>query len=405
MNRNEMHFRNSITWRLRPPVTKSNKKHFCTVTRFNTAAVHVRIRRLPMRDTGDQFRVRAADDPPDALVLILDTSIRSWVQATGKQPEKSINEAVSALKSVTEQLLVFLNTFLLLHESNRVCVIMSGSDSASLVYPAFPHPDSLPPNFETIVEDASLDAAAGYSSNHCLVMDPHQILRDLEEAVQEGLKASLRAQEKPEVLERQSWISSALATALCLLNRTRRIQSARLALSLGQDKELIDSVEKDTQCNGRILTVLAQTDAPDQYVSVMNCIFSAQRMGIPIDSCMLAKDQDSTYFEQAARLTNGVYVRPEAFSVTTPNTLMQILQTVFLVDRQSRDFLAMPTPDKVDFRASCMESREIIEDGYTCSVCLSTFNRSVAKGAAMCPVCNARFAVTTTRKRPPRPSK
>ncbi|PXF44815.1 RNA polymerase II transcription factor B subunit 4 [Gracilariopsis chorda] len=356
-----------------------------------------------MRDNADHFRIKAADDPQDILVLILDSSIRSWVKTLGREPASSLNDAVSALQLVTEQLLVFLNTFLLLHESNRVCVIVSGSDASRLVYPVFPDPETLPPGYDQVVEDASLDAAVGYSSQHHLISDHYQMVQDLKAAVERGIKVSLRNQEHPQTCNRHSCISSALATALCLLNRARRIQIERAAMGLGRDKDVIDTFEQEMHFNGRILTVLAGPDAPDQYVSMMNCIFSAQRLGVPIDSCMLAKEKDSTYFQQAARLTNGVYVRPEGFSTSNPDTLMQYLQTVFIVDKQSRDFLAMPTPDKVDFRASCMQTREIIDNGYTCSICLSTFDISVGKGAAMCPVCSARFAITNPRKRSSKP--
>ncbi|CAN8070884.1 unnamed protein product [Agarophyton chilense] len=351
-----------------------------------------------MRDTTDPFRVKAADDAQDLLILILDTSIRSWLHVSGKDP-KDISGSVHALQSVTEQLLVFLNTFLLLHESNRICVILSGSDKASLIYPVFPEPENLSPDYDESVEDAAFDALIGYASHHHTITDPRQIVQDVKKAVEEGVKASMREQGDPNACYRHSCVSSALATALCLLNRARRIQIERAAMSLGQDKERLEIVEQDVHFNGRILSVLGGSDAPDQYVSVMNCIFSAQRLGVPIDSCMLVKDKDSTYFQQAARLTNGVYMRPEEFSTSAPNSLLQYFQTVFLIDKQSRDFLAMPVVDKVDFRASCMETNEIIDNGFTCSICLSTFSPDVGKGAAMCPVCNARFAILNPRKR------
>ncbi|KAI0563634.1 Transcription factor Tfb4 [Gracilaria domingensis] len=356
-----------------------------------------------MREATDPFRVKAADDAQDLLILILDTSVRSWLEVSGKDPKEALCISVQALKSVTEQLLVFLNTFLLLHEANRVCVIFSGSDASGLVYPVFPEPDTLTPDYDESVEDASFDALRGYSSHQHIAADPQQMVQDVKRAVEEGIAASLRGQEDPDVCKKYSCISSALATALCLLNRARRIQIERAAMSLGQDRDRLEIVEQSVHFNGRILCVLAGPDAPDQYVSVMNCIFSAQRLGVPIDSCVLLNEKDSTYFQQAAHLTNGVYVRPDEFSTDTPDTLLQYLQTVFIVDKQSRDFLAMPVPDKVDFRASCMETSEIIDNGFTCSICLSTFSPSVGKGAAMCPVCNARFAIVNPLRRPPRP--
>lgn len=345
----------------------------------------------------DDFRVRAADDPASLLVVILDVSSLSWSALTGLPSSNATHEAAAALQSVTEQVLVFLSSFLLLHESNRVCVILASPDGAHLVYPDLPDPNSLPSDFDVSSENNALDATAGGSG---FIVHAERLVVELRDAVVAGVKDAFQAQ-GGEFAQAPAPVSTALATALCIHNRARRIKADRAALSLGQGGNAGST--DPGPCNGRVLLIMAGADVPEQYVPVMNCIFSAQRMGVSLDSCVLT-DQDSTYFQQAAHLTNGVCLRPEGFSTKEPSGLIQFLLTVFLVDRLSRDFLAMPTPDKVDFRASCMKTRQIIQDGYTCSVCLSTFATSVARGAAMCPICSARFAVTSrTRRRPPRP--
>lgn len=341
-----------------------------------------------MRAPRSDFRVRAADDPPSLLVVIFDAAALSWAELAG-------DRAATTVQSVTEQMLVFLNSFILLHESNRVCVILASPSGAELVYPKLQGPGSRCSDLHLVAEDNALDAAVGGSG---FILHGEQAPFQIRDAVLTGVKNAFEAQEG-DILNSPASISTALATALCLHNRARCIKKERSATGQGNGQFNSDS----GPWNGRTLMIVASEDVPEQYVPIMNCIFSAQRMGVSLDSCVLS-GKDSTYLQQAAYLTNGVCLRPNEFSSNDTSALVQILQTVFLTDRLSRDFLAMPTPEKVDFRASCMMTRQIIDVGYTCSVCLSTFATSVGKGAAMCPICSARFAITSkARRRPPRP--
>ncbi len=50
----------------------------------------------------------------------------------------------------------------------------------------------------------------------------------------------------------------------------------------------------------------AESDRPEQYNAVMNCIFSTQKAGIVIDSCCLG--ETSLFMQQAAFLTDGLYL-------------------------------------------------------------------------------------------------
>lgn len=58
----------------------------------------------------------------------------------------------------------------------------------------------------------------------------------------------------------------------------------------------------------RIFIISASDDAPIQYIPVMNCIFSAQKLGIPVDACVLGTE-DSVYLQQATNITQGIYAR------------------------------------------------------------------------------------------------
>lgn len=362
-----------------------------------------------MRERFEGFQVRAADDPASIIAVVLDTTVESWFPEGSLENDEAVQSAAKALQSVTEQLLVFLNTFLLLHDANRLCILMSSPGICDLVYPDYPDfPDikQLPAQYDVSDEDAAFDATPTPIADRP-PKDVSSVMHDIRAAMTAGIKQQLDKQSNDDTSRSSpSSVSAALARALCLLNRAHQLRARRSTSTHGNEISVTpDGVENDLPATGRLLAVVASPDNLAHYVPMMNCIFSAQRLGIPVDSCVVSQE-DSTYFQQAAHLTNGVCVRvPRDDRGAVSDNLLQTLQTVFLVDRQGRDLIAMPAPENVDFRASCMQTKKIIEEGFTCSVCLSTFDPSVGKGAAMCPVCNARFAVLgRTKKRPPRPA-
>lgn len=360
------------------------------------------VSRSNMRQHFDGFQVRAADDLPNSLVLVLDTAVTSWVSGGENAPANTAKQAAAALQTVTEQLLVFLNTFLLQHDSNRVYVLLSSCVSCDLVYPTLPDADTLSDDYDIGAEDNMIEASSNPAPNR-LPVNPLQAIQLLRDAVCSGVKASIDAQSaliKP--LDQPTQISNAIARALCLLNRAQRLRANRAAMAAGTavsttDGATTDQLEANTAANGRVLTIMAGMDSPAHYIPVMNCMFSAQRIRVPIDSCVVCP-KDSTYLQQAAHVTQGVYMRVDRNGSEVAESFLQTLQTVFLIDRQSRDFLAMPAPESVDFRANCMRTNQVIEDGYTCSVCLSTFGKEI-KGAPMCPVCNARYFIPQNTRR------
>jgi transcription initiation factor TFIIH subunit 3 len=351
------------------------------------------------------LRVRPADDPSSLLVVILDADIASWCP-----PESpTVEAAVAALEGVVEQLLVFANTFLLLHPENRVSFLIYGRDGSHVAFPPVApdiHDES------AAAEDDALDGVSGAGAS----LDPDSALRALRDAVAASLRDCVAAQAAPEASVRASRVSPSLATALCLINRRRILKMNRPGLAPPKDTKngalaavgvpgagvsALETAARRTALGGqaRILTVLSSPDAPEQYVPVMNCIFAAQRMGVPIDTCLLRHDLNSTFFQQAAHLTCGVYLQPAGFDLANPESLQQHLMTVFLPDTLSREFINMPAQDEVDFRASCFSTRAVISEGYTCSVCLATRDLAVGKNLTSCPTCHARFATVGTAGR------
>ncbi|KZT42446.1 transcription factor Tfb4 [Sistotremastrum suecicum HHB10207 ss-3] len=116
----------------------------------------------------------------------------------------------------------------------------------------------------------------------------------------------------------------------------------------------------------RILIVSVSPDAAASYIPLMNSIFSAQKLKVVIDVCKIY-GPDTTFLQQAAYLTGGSYIRVEKHE-----SLLQYLMMCFLQPPSVRSLLAVPTTDRVDFRAACFCHKDIIDAGYVCSVCLSS---------------------------------
>jgi transcription initiation factor TFIIH subunit 3 len=66
---------------------------------------------------------------------------------------------------------------------------------------------------------------------------------------------------------------------------------------------------------------------------------------------------------------------------------LNVLQTAYTADAASREFLRLPRPAGVDFRASCFCHKRPTALGFVCSVCLSIFCEKVPS----CSTCGAAF--------------
>jgi transcription initiation factor TFIIH subunit 3 len=73
----------------------------------------------------------------------------------------------------------------------------------------------------------------------------------------------------------------------------------------------------------------------------------------------------------------------------------------FLPPLPIRKVLAVPTQDKIDFRAACFCHKNIVDIGFVCSVCLSIFCQPVP----VCSTCRTKFPIKTLQRlnasRPP----
>ncbi|CAN6542566.1 unnamed protein product [Malus baccata var. baccata] len=277
-------------------------------------------------------------DDVSLLMVLLDTNPFFW---------SSSNLPFSKF---LPHVLAFLNSILLLNQLNQVVVIATGYNSCSYIY------------------DSSSDSNQGSDHGRIMPARCSNLLQKLEEFV---IKDEQLFKEGSREGISSSLLSGSLSMALCYIQRVFR------------------SGPLHPQPRG-------SSDGPEQYVAIMNSIFSAQRSMVPIDSCYMGSS-NSAFLQQASYITGGVYLKPQQ-----PNGLFQYLSTVFATDLHSRAFLQLPKSLGVDFRASCFCHKKTIDMGYICSVCLSIFCKHHKK----CSTCGSVFgqaqldaSSTSNRKR------
>ncbi|MQM02060.1 hypothetical protein Taro_034824 [Colocasia esculenta] len=255
-------------------------------------------------------------DDVSLVVVLLDANPFFWA---GANAATSANQPANALSfsRFLSHVLPFLNSILLVNQLNRVVVIAAGVRSCGYVY------------------DSGGGGDGGRATGLCALL-----LRRLEEFVERDRKLCKDGERAAE--NASSLLSGSLSLALCYIQRVFRSGTIH------------------PQPRG-------SPDGPEQYVAVMNAIFSAQRSMVPLDSCVVGI-QHSAFLQQASHITGGVYLKPQQL-----DGLFQYLSMVFATDLQSRSFLQLPKPAGVDFRASCFCHKKTIDRGYVCSVCLSIF--------------------------------
>ncbi|CAL8466549.1 g6085 [Coccomyxa elongata] len=288
------------------------------------------------------------EDDSFLLVVILETHEDLWSSLAGESQSADIGNL--SLTSFIQQVLVFLNTFLAINEANKLVVIAACGDHSDILYTtASLHRESQGPK----------KAASSGNASEEILRKLHTLLQ--EEAARPGGDSA-----RPAVL------AGALSRALCLINKA---QVGNGGTGGGR-----------APGRARLLVLKGSPDATEQYISVMNAIFAAQKVEVVIDACMLGA-HDSAFLQQAAHLTDGVYLRPKH-----KGALLQYLLTVFCGDAFSRSFLELPRPAGVDFRAACFCHRRAIDLGYVCSVCLSIFCENVTD----CSTCGTAFRAGRT---------
>ncbi|KAH9563371.1 hypothetical protein CY35_05G122500 [Sphagnum magellanicum] len=275
-------------------------------------------------------------DDVSAVVILLDVNPYFWGTKTSTG---------FTFEQFFQHVLVFINCILLLSHLNQVTVIAMGASACTFLY-----------------DSAAIDGTASGRSKRD--KQPESRSTTITQKLQEFVKKDGAAETNLGPVENQfSNLSGSLSMALCYIQRILRKPTA--------------------PPQPRILCVQGFPDAPQQYIAVMNSIFSAQRCSVPIDACIVGS-QHSAFLQQASHITGGIYMKPPQ-----PEGLFQYLTMVFATDLYSRQFLQLPRSAGVDFRASCFCHKRTIDMGFVCSVCLSIF----CKHHKACSTCGANFNV------------
>ncbi|KAJ5069934.1 transcription initiation factor iih tfiih polypeptide 3-related [Anaeramoeba ignava] len=321
------------------------------------------------------------------LGLILDTNIKSWVILEKKYPKIKF-------KSFLEKLLLFLNSFKILNEKNKYIVIGNNQFKTEFIYPN--------QNEKEEEEKKSFEEFVDSVQKHLFTTQ----------------KLAKKSQEKqPE----KSLLSQALSRSLCYLNSEiqKDLEKDKIPKFLKQ-KNIIKSIltrnkleneQKNTEekktgnisnqqektgrndeiktdflaIQPRIFVIQISSDSPSQYIPLMNCVFAAQKSQIPIDVLMLSS-QDSQFLQQAAKLTNGIYFRPEIFD---ESQIFKLMISTYLIDSNSRSNFLFPEPININNSATCFSSGKNIELGFVCSACFSIFSQFYP----ICPTCKSKISI------------
>ncbi|KAG5524745.1 hypothetical protein RHGRI_031427 [Rhododendron griersonianum] len=306
-----------------------------------------------------EFVFVIADDV-SLLMVLIDTNPFFWSAA---------NTTSLSFSKFLSHVVAFLNSVLLLNQLNQVVVIATGINTCDYLY------DS---------------AAAGALPNQ----RAESLLQKLVEFV---VKDEQLGKEDSVDGTGSSLLSGSLSMALCYIQRVFR--------------------SGPHHPQPRILCLHGSPDGPEQYVAIMNAIFSAQRSMVPIDSCLLGA-QHSAFLQQASYITGGVYLKPQQL-----DGLFQYLSTCYLfisslvlhefhmelkclasvhvlcvILRQYSQVICilgtfynfLSLWGWISVPRKCFCHKNTIDMGYICSVCLSIF----CKHHKNCSTCGGLIAIS-----------
>lgn len=288
------------------------------------------------------------------LIVVMDTNPVWWglqssglIKSQGSQKSNGVKGSENYnFSDYLSAVIGFLNVYKTMNQLNAVSLIAAHNTKADFLYPSE----------SKVVEK--------YSSP----WEKYENISDMDYQIKENIKIIMKTQatalENDEInaAPNDSLITSALGLALCYVNRIHKKYA------------LADSVSY------RILVIKASEDSSNQYMNFMNNVFSAEKLNVMIDSCILM--EDSSLLQQASNLTNGFY-----FKIPQISGLLNYLIWLFLPNESTRKIIVYPPKSEVDYRAACFCHRKLIDIGYVCSVCLSVF----CSFTPICSTCDCNF--------------
>lgn len=262
---------------------------------------------------------------------------RKYLASFSKQSSAEFSKVVTALWGY---ICSFVNAYLASNSANQVVILACFGRSAYYLYPR----DDLPLPSEMLANTSKPNRFAHIYA--CVQLALRKISNDL--TPQEAL------------LSNEVSFAGAMATGMGYFNR--------LCLERGED----------LKCRFIILSCGAEDQS--QYLNFINSVFAAQKLNCAIDCLIMDKERHSNMLQQAADLTGGIYSRLENLV-----DIETVLFTAFLVDKDQRDeeaaVLRRFVP--IDYRATCVCHKKLIETGVVCSVCLTAF----CDFQPFCPTC------------------
>ena len=274
------------------------------------------------------------------LVILLDTDLLvDDLHAFQHRRDLDLSYTASLLR----RFVAFVSAYLATNRPNKVVIIAMSCDGCHHVFetPTAKGRDTLPSGIQSHIEAA----------NRKLCQEMIGRLLDIaseQERLQNAQSSNVA----------DSFLAAGISMAVCLCSR--------LALEYAPFK------------SGRLLCLRRSSESlPGQYVSATNAIFSAKRLGIPIDSVVYGKN-DSAVLQQAAAITCGTYYR-----TGDHRKMGQYLLSMACLEVSYRGSLLLTKESVADLVASCFCHQKSIRSGYVCSACVSVF----CAGEVMCPTC------------------
>merc|ERR1739838_463489 len=290
------------------------------------------------------------------LVIIFDVNPVWWGYKASK------NNGKTKVTKCLDCILSFISSYRMLRHDNEIAVIASHSSKSEFLYPS-----------RTEIEQNSNQGVDSTFTDHETKKINSIICESFMKLLEDGCGK--------EDIKKDSLIAGSLALAVSFINRVLQEQTGRQKLK------------------SRILVVKASEDDASQYMSIMNCIFAAQKHNVMIDACILGSN--SGLLQQACDMTGGLYLK-----VAKEETFLQYLLTAFIIEGEFRkkslmisinDASSSSSPmsaddaglkeNKVNYRAACFCHRQLVDIGFVCSVCLSIFCRF----SPICSTCETSF--------------
>ncbi|KAI0743547.1 transcription factor Tfb4 [Daedaleopsis nitida] len=291
-------------------------------------------------------------DKPSHLSVIVDLSPTQWTLCA-----QSTNPPGISLQTFLSQLIAFLNAHIACKDGNTLAVFGALPGQSVMLY--------------------SSTEEGMTSSTEMTNPNTYRPFKTLDETVMASIAERLESYVG--VSEEESiGLVGCMTKALCYINRT--ITTAATSAPGGEGAA--------ASVDPRILVLSVSPDQSSTYIPIMNSIFSAQKLKVTIDVCKIF-GAENVFLQQAAHLTGGAYVHVER-----TDGLLQYMMMSFLPPPAIRQYMSVPTQDRVDFRAACFCHKKIVEVAFVCSVCLSIFCQPVP----VCSTCRTKFPIPTLQR-------